>query len=164
MNKQTKFSRAILAIAMMLAVALPSLARAYDFEVNGIYYDVLDETAKTVEVTYGYYNYYGSVTIPSTVTYKDATYFVISIGKFAFSGCSGLTSVTIPNSVTVIGYKAFSGCSGLTKVIIPKSVEYIASEAFTDCDNLDSVIITNPNTQYEYNSFPEHTKIIRLNQ
>ena len=50
MNKLNKFSRAILAIAMMLVVALPTLA--HDFEVGGIYYNYLDEAAKTVEVTY----------------------------------------------------------------------------------------------------------------
>ena len=55
------------------------------------------------------------------------------IGDGAFSVCSGLTSVTIPNSVTSIGYWAFSGCSGLTSVTIGNSVERIGSGAFRDC-------------------------------
>ena len=42
-----------------------------------------------------------------------------SIGSQAFSYCTGLTSITIPNSLTTIGYHAFDGCSGLTKVIVP---------------------------------------------
>ena len=69
MNKLNEFSRAILAIAIMLCVALPTFA--HDFEVDGIYYNYLDKTAKTVEVTYrgsSYYDYSneytGSVTIP----------------------------------------------------------------------------------------------------
>ena len=64
-----------------------------------------------------------------------------SIGDYAFNGCSGLTSVTIPNSVTSIGYNAFSGCTGLTSVIIPNSVTSISSLAFQNCIGLTSVTI-----------------------
>ena len=56
-----------------------------------------------------------------------------SIGDEAFYGCSGLTSVTIPNSVTSIGDEAFYGCSGLTSVTIPDSVTSIGSSAFSGC-------------------------------
>ena len=66
-----------------------------------------------------------------------------SIGDRAFSGCSGLTSVTIPNSVTTIGYGAFEGCSGLTSVTIPNSVTSIGSCAFEGCSGLTSVTIPN---------------------
>lgn len=69
MKKLNRISKALLAIAMMLVVVFPSLA--HDFEVDGIYYNYLDETAKTVEVTYkgdyfvSYSNEYtGGVTIP----------------------------------------------------------------------------------------------------
>ena len=54
--------------------------------------------------------YSGNVVIPESVTYNGASYPVTSIGSSAFSGCSGLTSVTIPNSVTSIGYSAFRIC------------------------------------------------------
>ena len=154
MNKLTKFSRAILAIAIMLCVALPTLA--HDFEVDGIYYNYLDKTAKTVEVTYkgssnyDYSNEYtGSVTIPSSVTYSGATYSVTSIGDYAFLDCSSLTSVTIPNSVTSIGSSAFSGCSGLTSITIPNSVTSIGDFAFYDCDGLTSIVVEEGNPKYD---------------
>ena len=66
-----------------------------------------------------------------------------SIGGSAFSGCSGLTSVTIPNSVTSIGGSAFSGCSGLTSINIPNSVTSISSSAFRGCSGLTSITIPN---------------------
>ncbi|MBQ9543526.1 MAG: leucine-rich repeat domain-containing protein, partial [Clostridia bacterium] len=56
--------------------------------------------------------------------------------EWAFSRCSGLTSVTIPDSVTGIGRCAFSGCSGLTSVTIPDGVTSIGDGAFSGCDNL----------------------------
>ncbi len=56
-------------------------------------------------------------------------------------GCSGLTSVTIPNSVTSIGSSAFRGCNGLTSVTIPNSVKYIWGYAFEGCNGLVSITI-----------------------
>ena len=56
-----------------------------------------------------------------------------SITEWAFSGCTGLTSVTIPDSVTNIGKDAFSGCKGLTSITIPDSVTSIGENAFKGC-------------------------------
>ena len=85
-----------------------------------------------------------SVTIPNSV---------ISIGNYAFSGCTGLTSVTIPNSVTSIGYRAFYRCSGLTSVTIGNSVTSIGEYAFADCSALTSVTIPNSVTSIGNGAF-----------
>ena len=117
-------------------------ARAYDFEVDGIYYNFISETDQ-VEVTYiasGLY-YSGSVVIPSTVTYSGENYRVTAIGKEAFALCGSLTSVTIPESVTFIAEFAFYGCTGLTSVTIPESVTKIDGAVFYGCTGLTSVTI-----------------------
>ena len=64
---------------------------------------------------------------------------VTEIGPGAFDGCSGLTSVTIPNSVTSIGDRAFYECSGLTSVTIPNSVTSIGNYAFNGCSGLTRI-------------------------
>ena len=114
-------------------------AFAHDFEVNGIYYNKnADRTSVTVTYRgnsyYAYLNEYsGNVVIPSSVTYSGNTYAVTSIGKYAFSDCDGLTSITIPNAVTSIGDGAFYDCDGLTSITIPNSVTSIGGDAFYGC-------------------------------
>ena len=66
---------------------------------------------------------------------------VTSIGNQAFSGCSGLTSLTIPSGVTSIGEAAFSGCCGLTSLTIPSSVTSIDHNAFSGCSGLTSIYV-----------------------
>ena len=66
---------------------------------------------------------------------------VTSIGDYAFYGCSGLTSLTIPSSVTSIGDLAFAGCSGLTSLTIPSSVTWIGWGTFKGCSGLTSLTI-----------------------
>ena len=73
-----------------------------------------------------------------------------TIGDDAFYNCTGLTSVTIPNSVTSIGEYAFSECSALTSVTIPDSVTSIGEGAFYDCSGLKSIEIPNSVTSIEY--------------
>ena len=63
----------------------------------------------------------------TSVTIPDS---VTIIGNYAIQNCSGLSSVTIPDSVTEIGSNAFSGCGGLTSITIPDSVTIISSDFF----------------------------------
>ena len=81
----------------------------------------------------------GDVIIPSSLGGKP----VSCIGHWAFSNCSGLTSVTIPDSVTSIELYAFQDCTNLTSVTIPDSVTRIGTSAFNGCSGLTSVTIGN---------------------
>ena len=78
---------------------------------------------------------------------------VTSIGGRAFYNCRGLTSINIPNSVTSIGDEAFYNCRGLTSVTIPNSVTSIGQSAFTSCTALTTVIIGNSVTSIGQNAF-----------
>ena len=64
---------------------------------------------------------------------------VTSIGNYAFLDCSGLTNISISDSVTSIGNGAFEDCSGLTKITIPKNVTSIGRSAFSDCSGLTKI-------------------------
>ena len=113
---------------------------AYDFEVNGIYYNKSGSNA-TVTNKGNVKSYSGIVSIPATVTYGGVTYNVTGIGGSAFYGCSGLSYVSIPSSVTSIGYAAFCDCSNLTSVTIPNGVKSIGDAAFSSCTGLTSITI-----------------------
>ena len=78
---------------------------------------------------------------------------VTSIDEGAFSGCRGLTSLTIPSSVTSIGEYAFSGCSGLTSLTLPSSVTSIGEYAFYGCSGLTSVNIPSGVTSIGWGTF-----------
>ena len=78
---------------------------------------------------------------------------VTTIGDLAFSDCTGLTSITIPDRVTSIGASAFSGCTGLTSITIPDRVTSIGESAFEFCTGLISVIIGNSVTSIGESAF-----------
>ena len=93
--------------SLILSVVFSTSASAYDVKIDGIYYN-LNSEGKTAEVTVNWNDRYsGEVVIPSSITSEEKKYTVTSIGEAAFSGCSGLTSITIPNSVTSIGTSVF---------------------------------------------------------
>ena len=140
-------------LLLFVLMLLPMIASADAVEINGIYY-ILDSQTKTAEVTshankYFANKYTGDIVIPNIVAYEGTTYDVTSIGEEAFWYCTGVTSVTIPNSVTTIGYDAFSGCSSLTTISIPNSVTSIANSAFWFCSGLTSITVGSGNAVYD---------------
>ena len=124
--------KVLFVLAILIANCIS--ASAIEFTDNGVRYSINnDNTTVTVAGYPSGSKPTGNLTIPESVTFRGLSFPVTSIGTEAFSGCSGLTSVTIGNSVTTIGNEAFSGCSGLTSVTIPNSVTSIGKKAFDGC-------------------------------
>ena len=95
---------------LILSVICSISASAYDVEVDGIYYNLVSKV-NVAEVTRGDNFYSGDITIPSSIKVNESEYTVREIKESAFYYCKGLTSVTIPNSVTSIGMRAFQYCN-----------------------------------------------------
>ena len=157
-------------ILLFVVVLLAGNAAAYDFESGGLFYNILDADAKTVELTCQNYtdwntqsDYTGDIVVPAVVTSGDVTYNVVKIGHHAFKksgittlsisegveiidqdiceGCYQLTEISLPSTLKSIGYAAFWNCSGLTSITIPNSVSYIGDGVFRGCTGLTSVIV-----------------------
>lgn len=128
---------------------------------DGICYN-LDPDHRTAEVTSGG-DYSGHIDIPASITYEGFDYEVTSIGSSAFYN-SGLTSITIPNTVTLIDYGAFTRCSALTELDLPNSVTRI-DQAFFKCNNLTTVVIPSSVTDIAESAFnvcPMLTTLVNL--
>jgi len=87
----------------------------------------------------------GYIIIPDVYNFEP----VIEIGSWAFSGCSSLTSITIPNSITSIGNYAFNSCSSLTSITIPNSVTSIGNFVLGGCSSLASIFVEANNAVYD---------------
>lgn len=150
-------------ILLILLICIMGIeATAHDIAVLNsdgvnIYYNIGENT---LSVTYSgstpnwYPNEYtGNVVIPETVTYNGTTYPVTSISNSAFSGCYGLISVTIPNSIKFIGIEAFAGCSSLINITIPNSVKGIGSDTFSGCSSMTNAVIGDSVTNIGHDAF-----------
>ena len=94
----------------------------------------------------------GSVFKNSTITsFNELQYFtgLKTINNSAFSGCSTLSSIMIPNSVTSIGSSAFKNCSGLNSITIPGGVTSISNDVFDGCSGLSTISVNSSNTVYD---------------
>ncbi len=133
-----------LALAFLLAASVPPAFAATEI-VDGIEWTYSDRwsSGATIESGRGYghpaiaSDTSGSISIPDRLGGLPVT----GIGLYAFHGCSGLTSISIPDSVTSIEWSAFEDCSGLTSITIPDTVTYVGVQVFTGCSGLTSISI-----------------------
>lgn len=109
----------IIKILCLAFIICPNYSFAYDFKDGDLYYEILSEANRSIEVVSSYeYKNRTNIVVPPKVIYLNKTYTVTSIGSYAFDGCSKLTSLTIPNSVIFIGDNSFYGCSGLINILV----------------------------------------------
>ena len=109
----------------------------------------LDNEQYTSNDELGDYAFYGCSGLTSLTLPSSVT----SIGSYAFYGCSGLASLTLPSSVTSIGWYAFEDCSGLTSFTLPSSVTSIGYRAFYGCSGLTSLTIPSSVTLIDESAF-----------
>lgn len=150
-------------IALLLLLVLDFEAFAYDFWIDGVYYNYnSDNISVTVTSNNGYGSgYYNSVVeIPSSVTYKSKTYIVTGIGDYALSS-NNITCVSLPNTIKAIGINAFSG-SSIDSISIPNSVKSIGSCAFWCCANLKKLSISDSITSIENSTFYNCTQLTEI--
>lgn len=130
----------------LLPAALITLAASaqdfpnFDYTCEGqtLNYRIWSETEAWVG---SHNNVSGTVIIPAKVSDGETEYTVTGIDNYAFSECSELTSVEMPNTIVRIGYSSFENCSGLTSIDIPISVENINILAFAGCTGLQTIDI-----------------------
>lgn len=135
--------------AMLLSFALTS-ASAYDFEVDGLYYNILED-GFSVEVTnsksklssYSSDNstYKGDIVVPAEVVYDGLSYNVTKVAQSAFSYNQSINSFVLPEGVVEIEKYAFTGSKSLKSVIFPTTLKTIGLEAFYNCENLEAINI-----------------------
>lgn len=119
---------------------VPALAAAADTESDFTVSTLSDGTLRISKYT-------GSdteVVIPAEIDGVSVT----AIARRAFSNCTDITSVTIPDSITTIGDLAFEGCKSLTSIAIPASVTSIYTKTFSKCESLASITVDADNEKY----------------
>lgn len=142
--------RNILILAVMMMAYLSNLW-AYEFSSSissgqTLYFNIVDGNA---QVTFQnnsnprYTSLSGAIVIPEQVTNSETgnTYTVTSISNNAFTGCTGITSVTLPNTLTSIGNNAFDGCIGISSVAFPISLTTIGGYSFQGCTGITTLTI-----------------------
>ena len=153
----SRFITLFILLASLLVLPKAHAAVGSTFIIDHLIYTVLteepDAQTGTVSVQSVYINLSGNITIPASVANGGINYSVTLIPANAFTDCTILTSVIIPNSVTSIGSGAFYWCRNLTSAIIPDSVTEIGIGAFLGCRSLTSIIIPDSVTSIERLAF-----------
>ncbi len=122
-----------------IAVLLGSvMANAYDFEVDGIRYDITSFTELTVKASSLSETFVGDLVIPSKVQFNGKELYVKEIGDDFAASNAAILSLTINTGVDSIGDRAFKNCINLTRINIAQTVTKIGAECFYACTALDA--------------------------
>ena len=136
---------------------------AQEFTVDNLKYSIVDNGSGVAVIGHvDGQNAKGNLIIPNEVSWKRKKYTVTKIQKLAFYDCTGLTSISIPNSVTCIGRAAFYNCTGLTSIFIPNAMTSIGRNAFQDCTGLTSIALPNSITSIDTSVFRGCTRLTSL--
>lgn len=175
--KFNKMKRIFFTLSLLIGILTNSFA--YDFSAvcesgQTLYYNILSETDKTVEITYyeyfnaGYYQYEtyyygvtapeGDLIIPEYVQFNDTQYIVVKVGDNAFHFCD-ISSVTFPNSIVEIGQAAFYAyyhklvpvMTG--ELVLPENLQILGKEAFCWNTWISAVCIPNSVKVVGWSSF-----------
>ena len=139
-------------LVMLVMITSKALAGASFEVIDGFKY-LLDSDTKTAILMPNTAKYADDVVIPESVKAKDGNdYRITAFGDKCFEGCWGLTSITIPSSVTSLGKWCFIG-SGLTSITIPSSITSLGEGCFADCYSLTSINIPSSVTAIGDNCF-----------
>ena len=158
------FKGFVMIVVMMLMMASSAMAEEAKFEVIGGLRYLLESDTKTATLLpkkEGKYS--GDIIIPEKVKGNDGVeYAVTSLNASCFSGCSGLTSITIPSSVTSLSDYCFDDCSGLTSITIPSSVTSLGDYCFSNCSGLTSITIPSSVTSLGASCFAYCTSLTSI--
>ena len=137
------FKGFVMLVVLMLMTTSSAMAQEAKFEViDGFRYLLESDTKTAMLLPKKEGKYSGDIIIPEKVKGNDGVeYIVASLGTSCFKDCSGLTSITIPSSVTSLSNYCFYGCRGLTSITIPSSVTSLGEFCFSDCSGLKSITI-----------------------
>ena len=137
------FKGFVMLVVLMLMTTSSAMAQDPKFEVIDGFRYLLDSDTKTATlVPQKDGDYSGDIIIPEKVKGNDGVeYIVASLGASCFEECSGLTSITIPSSVTSLGASCFAFCDGLTSITLPSSVTSLGASCFDGCRGLTSITI-----------------------
>lgn len=140
---------------LMLAILLPATTFSQTL-IDGVYYYLFNDgeayVAENPEAS-------GAVVIPESVIFAGNAYNVTRIYSKAFKDCTGLTSISIPDGVTVIESSAFESCTQLASIAFPSNLKTIGDYAFQNCSKLTSIVIPDGVTTIGTYAFDGCTKI-----
>ena len=175
---RSSFKGFVMLVVMLIMTASSAMAEVVD----GLRYN-LDSETKTATLLPN--NYSGDIVVPEKVKGNDGVEYVVtafedrcfyhcgltsitipssvtSLGRACFKDCIGLTSITIPSSVTSLGGSCFWGCSGLTSITLPSSVTSLGENCFYGCSGFETVYFKGKVPEKTYQSNIPTTTIIKV--